>query len=212
MVLAGIAQLMAFSSCTYVLYRGLPNWVMSRVASVYQLVLQATIVGGTVIWGAAADKLGIRITLLITGIAIVAAGLMKVKVPSPVCREVDVSPAMHWPEPALVIEPELEHGPVLVQIEYKIDPTRQYEFALAMKDLGSIRRRDGAFFWGIFRHDTYPDVFIESFLIESWAATTLICLSISFVFLTNVYSHSFLAVGMLIKSQRSSERIVDSYV
>ena len=169
MVLAGIAQLMAFSSCTYVLYRGLPNWVMSRVASVYQLVLQATIVGGTVLWGAAADKLGIRITLLITGIAIVAAGLMKVKVPSPVCREVDVSPAMHWPEPALVIEPELEHGPVLVQIEYKIDPTRQYEFALAMKDLGSIRRRDGAFFWGIFKHDTYPDVFIESFLIESWA-------------------------------------------
>ena len=39
MVLAGIAQLMAFSSFTYVLYRALPNWVMSRVASVYQLVL-----------------------------------------------------------------------------------------------------------------------------------------------------------------------------
>jgi hypothetical protein len=47
MVLAGIAQLMAFSSFTYVLYRGLPNWVMFRVASVYQLVLQAAIVGGT---------------------------------------------------------------------------------------------------------------------------------------------------------------------
>jgi MFS family permease len=47
MVLAGIAQLMAFSSFSYVLYRTLPNWVMSRVASVYQLVLQASIVGGT---------------------------------------------------------------------------------------------------------------------------------------------------------------------
>ena len=40
---------------------------------------------------------------------------------------------------------------------------------LAMKDFGSIRKCDGAFFWGIFRHDTYQDVFIESFLIESWA-------------------------------------------
>jgi Transmembrane secretion effector len=49
MVLAGIAQLMAFSSFSYVLYRTLPNWVMSRVASVYQLVLQASIVGGTVL-------------------------------------------------------------------------------------------------------------------------------------------------------------------
>ena len=170
MILAGIAQLMAFSSFTYVLYRALPNWVMSRVASVYQLVLQATIVGGTVLWGATADKLGIRIALLITGIALVAGLITKLKFPLHAgVGEIDVSPSMHWPDPALVIEPELEHGPVLVQIEYKIDPTRQYEFALVMKDLGSIRKRDGAFFWGIFRHDTYHDVFIECFLIESWA-------------------------------------------
>jgi MFS family permease len=170
MVLAGIAQLMAFSSCTYVLYRGLPNWVMSRVASVYQLVLQATIVAGTVLWGATADRLGIRIALVITGIVLAAGLITKLKFPLQVGEgELDVSPSMHWPDPAFAIEPELEHGPVLVQIEYKIDPAHQYEFALAMKDLGSIRKRDGAFFWGIFRHDTYQDVFIESFLIESWA-------------------------------------------
>ena len=32
--------------------------------------------GGPVLWGATADKLGIRITLLITGIAIISAGLI----------------------------------------------------------------------------------------------------------------------------------------
>lgn len=57
---------------------------------------------------------------------------------------------------------------MLVQIEYKIDPAHQYEFALAAKDLGSISKRDG-FFLGVFRHDRHQDVFIESFLIESWA-------------------------------------------
>ena len=41
--IAGIAQLTAFSSCTYVLNHTLPNWVMSRVASVYQLVFQGAI-------------------------------------------------------------------------------------------------------------------------------------------------------------------------
>lgn len=80
---------------------------------------------------------------------------------------VDVSPSMHWPDPVRAIEPELEHGPVLVQIEYKIDPAHQYEFALAAKDLGSISKRDGVFL-GIFRHDRHQDVFIDSFLIESW--------------------------------------------
>jgi hypothetical protein len=27
----------------------------------------------------------------------------------------------------------------------------------------------GAFFWGFFRHDTHPDVYIEAFLVDSWA-------------------------------------------
>jgi hypothetical protein len=53
---------------------------------------------------------------------------------------------MHWADPALVIEPELEHGPVLVQIQYKIDAVHEHEFALAVRHLGSIRKRDVAFF------------------------------------------------------------------
>jgi predicted MFS family arabinose efflux permease len=170
MVIAGIAQLMAFSSFTFVLYRTLPNWVMSRVASVYQLVLQSAIVGGTVFWGAAADRLGIRIALLLTGMALAAGLITKTRFPLRAGKEdVDVSPSMHWPFPTLLVKPEFEQGPVLVQIEYKIDPKHQDEFAHAMKDLSVIRKRDGAFFWGLFRHDVYPDVYIEAFMIDSWA-------------------------------------------
>jgi MFS family permease len=170
MVIAGIAQLMAFSSFTFVLYRTLPNWVMSRVASVYQLVLQSAIVGGTVFWGAAADRLGIRIALLLTGMALAAGLITKTRFPLRAGKEdVDVSPSMHWPFPTLLVKPEFEQGPVLVQIEYKIDPKHQDEFAHAMKDLSIIRKRDGAFFWGLFRHDVYPDVYIEAFMIDSWA-------------------------------------------
>ena len=82
MVLAGIAQLMAFSSCTYVLYRTLPNRVMSRVASVYQLFFQGAIVAGTCPMGVTADRFGIRIALLITGMALVAGLIAKLRFPS----------------------------------------------------------------------------------------------------------------------------------
>jgi predicted MFS family arabinose efflux permease len=47
MIVAGIAQLLSYSSFSFVLYRSLPNWVMSRVASVYQLILQTAIVSGS---------------------------------------------------------------------------------------------------------------------------------------------------------------------
>jgi Transmembrane secretion effector len=93
MALAGIAQLMAFSSCTYVLYRTLPNWVTSRVASVHQLVFQGAIVAGTVLYGVTANRFGIRIALLITGMALVAGLIAKLRFPlRAVEEEVDVSP------------------------------------------------------------------------------------------------------------------------
>ena len=82
---------------------------------------------------------------------------------------VDVTPSMHYPAPLLPYEADLDQGPVLVQIEYKIDPSRQEDFAVAMNQLSIIRKRDGAFFWGLFRHDKYADVYIEAFLIDSWA-------------------------------------------
>jgi hypothetical protein len=146
MVLAGMAQLMAFSSITYVLYHALPNWVMSRMASIYQLALQAAIVGGTVLWCVAADMLGIRIALFLTGISLIAGLATKVRFPLKAGnKEIDVTPSMHWPNPELIVNPEFEHGPVLVQIEYKIDSNYKYDFSCAMKDLGTIRKRDDTF-------------------------------------------------------------------
>ena len=171
MVAAGISQLMAYSSLSFALYRMLPNWVMSRVSSVYQLVLQAAIVGGSVLWGAAADVMGIKIALIIAGTALALGLIAKLKFPLPTGNKVvDVTPSMHYPSPLLVQEPsDLDQGPVLVQVEYRIDPSRQKEFADAMEGVKTIRKRDGAFFWGLFRHDRYPDVYVEAFLVDSWA-------------------------------------------
>jgi hypothetical protein len=137
---------------------------------VYQLVLQAAIVGGSVLWGIVADKVGIENALLLAGIVLPIGLVAKIKLPiSAGIKMVDVTPSMHYPSPLLPYEPELDQGPVLVQIEYKIDPARQEDFGAAMNQLSIIRKRDGAFFWGLFRHDKYADVYIEAFLIDSWA-------------------------------------------
>jgi Transmembrane secretion effector len=37
-----------------------------------------------------------------------------------------------------------------------------------MQDLSTIRKRDGAFYWGLFRHDKKENVYVESFLVDSW--------------------------------------------
>ncbi len=49
----------------------------------------------------------------------------------------------------VVIELEPEEGPVLVTIEYCIDPNQAEEFMEAINALRVVRLRDGAIRWGI---------------------------------------------------------------
>ena len=46
---------------------------------------------------------------------------------------------------------------------------KETEFIEAMSDFERIRRRDGAMQWGIFYDTSAPGIYLESFLVESWA-------------------------------------------
>ena len=61
-----------------------------------------------------------------------------------------------------------EQGPVLVTVEYRIDPRRAADFASAMHELGRFRRRDGAVDWGLFEDVVEQGRFLETFVVESW--------------------------------------------
>jgi len=81
---------------------------------------------------------------------------------------VDLAPSMHWPAPLVSSEPEPERGPVMVTIEYLIEPARTAEFVTAMQDMRRMRQRDGAFFWELFQDAADSARFVECFMTESW--------------------------------------------
>jgi hypothetical protein len=65
-------------------------------------------------------------------------------------------------------ELEQDRGPVLVTVEYRIDPAQRRPFLAALDRLGHERRRDGAYRWGVFEDAADPARFVETFLVESW--------------------------------------------
>ena len=81
---------------------------------------------------------------------------------------VDLYPSMHWPMPRVAQEIELNQGPVLVKIEYQIDPNNHMAFLSAIEEVGRQRKRDGAYAWGVFENIGSEGSFVEAFLIESW--------------------------------------------
>src|SRR5258708_24892316 len=65
-------------------------------------------------------------------------------------------------------ETDPDRGPVLVTVEYSIDPVDAAEFIAAMREMRRIRRRDGAVRWGLFEDAAKPGRYLESFLVQSW--------------------------------------------
>jgi len=58
---------------------------------------------------------------------------------------------------------------VLVTLEYRVDHHRSEDFLEAIHEYGRVRRRDGAYRWGVYRDLENADRYVETFLIRSWA-------------------------------------------
>jgi quinol monooxygenase YgiN len=69
----------------------------------------------------------------------------------------------------VVAKPHPDDGPVLITIEYRINPDHAQEFADAMQAVRQERLRDGAFRAGLFRDPSEPGRYLETFVVESWA-------------------------------------------
>jgi hypothetical protein len=80
----------------------------------------------------------------------------------------DLRPSLHWPEPTVARPLQPDEGPVLVTVEYHIDPGRADEFVQAMEAMRLARRRDGAMRWGLFNDTADPRRYVETFLVASW--------------------------------------------
>jgi Transmembrane secretion effector len=80
----------------------------------------------------------------------------------------DLTPSMHWPAPIVTHEVEEDRGPVLVTVEYRIDPKDREPFLAALAKLAYERRRDGAYAWGVFEDAAEEGRMLETFLVDSW--------------------------------------------
>jgi hypothetical protein len=62
----------------------------------------------------------------------------------------------------------LDAGPVLVTLEYHVEPGQRDAFVDAMDAVAHERRRDGAYAWGLYEDAAKPHHLVETFLVDSW--------------------------------------------
>lgn len=165
--LAWLALLSSFNTAVQVL---VPSWVRGRAVAVYLLVFALGSTLGSAGWGWLAGRTSTGAALL--GSAVAMAGTL-VLIPLfrlPRGRPEGLGPSLHWPAPLLAGEPADEAGPVLIEVEYRIDPATAAEFSAALAELARARRRTGAYAWRVGRDLEDPSRRVEHFLVASWTA------------------------------------------
>jgi MFS family permease len=169
LVIGGIAWLVLISTYNTAILSIVPSWVRGRVMSVFMLVFFGPFAIGSALWGFLGSWLGITATLATTSVFTGFGLLATLRMPFSESHGIDLTPSEHWPQFTGEVEPALHEGPILIVAEYTIDPDHIEEFLKSVWALRTIRRRDGAFRWNLFKQTGDPHRFIESFLVESWA-------------------------------------------
>jgi predicted MFS family arabinose efflux permease len=168
MALAGMAWISTANTLTVSAQAGLPGWVRARGMAVYQMGLMGGSAAGAALWGQVAEHVGVPASLVGS---VVFGGLTLLylrRQPMGDARSQDQAPAKAAMAPAPAIDIDPDEGPVMVTVEYLIDPARASDFAQVMQDTRRARLRQGALSWGLFRDSERPGRYVEYFLDESW--------------------------------------------
>jgi len=170
MVVGGACWLCILANLHFVVQSAAPPWVQARAMSIYLLCFFAAASTGSGVWGLVAQHLGLRETLRIASGVLVVTSLSGLIAPLTSSEAHNLEPSKAWPHPDITLEPPLDHGPVLVTVEYQIDPQDAADFREAAEKLRSFRYQNGVLQWWIFVDIADPTKYREVYLEENWGA------------------------------------------
>lgn len=171
LAVAGAAWMTAMPIFNVAVQSTAADWARARALAVYIIAFQGLMAIGGAVWGTVATHLGVPAALLSAATVLVLGGaVMYRQLPLVRWERVDVRPSDHWREPVVTHDQGIhdDAGPVAVTVEYHVREHQASDFAVVMRDVARLRRRDGAFAWTLYRDTADPERYIEMFMSETW--------------------------------------------
>jgi MFS family permease len=169
MMLAGSAWLAVVNTLTVSSQLALPDWVRARGMSLYMMTMMAATSVSAAVWGQVASLIDVPWTFVAAAATGIALWLLSGPLHATPAEQHDLTPARILKEPVPAFPVEHQMGPVMVTVDYQIDPARAAEFASVMRESRANRLQMGALSWGLFHDTSKPGHYIEYYLDESWA-------------------------------------------
>ncbi len=167
-LIAGASWIAVLSTLNVSAQVALPDWVRGRGLAMFVTVFYGAMAIGSAIWGQLASVAGLPVAHVTAAAGALMAIPLTWRWKLQTGAELDLSPSMDCSTPIMTRDIGQDRGPVLVIVEYDIEPEYRDPFLNALRKLARERLRDGAHDWGVFEDPAHPGRFVETFQTDSW--------------------------------------------
>jgi MFS family permease len=145
-----------------------PRWVTARALSLYSSALTGGVAIGSWIWGAVAANTDVSLAFVISGISVAATLILAWLMPLPKSEDEFTESVELGGEVQVALALTMRSGPIVVEVEYDVDPDQARDFYSALMKLEKVRKRIGAFDWSISRDIANPAIWTERYMCPTW--------------------------------------------
>ena len=145
-----------------------PRWVSGRALAAYQAAISGGIALGSWVWGGTASAIGVKGSLLVSGATLVASSLLGFWMRMPVVSGPNQQALDALADPEVRLPLTARSGPIVVEIEYRVDTAKARLFYAVMQHVQLSRQRNGAYGWSFARDIADPELWTERFHCPTW--------------------------------------------
>jgi len=166
--LVGAGNILTIAMLNVTVQLSAPRWVTARALSLFSSAITAGIGIGAWAWGQVANSHGIAFAMIASGLAVSTTALLGLVLRLEADHETDNDTVQIGAEPEVAMDLSLRSGPVVVEVEYDVDPERARDFYAVMMKMQSVRKRIGGFDWSIARDIANPAMWTERYHCPTW--------------------------------------------
>jgi MFS family permease len=168
LLVAGAANILNIALFNISVQLAAPRWVTARALSLFTSALTGGIAAGAILWGVVAGEWSVQVAVVGSGVALCLTPLLAFVLPLPASSAAGVEPMPLANEPEVAMALTMRSGPVVIEVDYRVDPDLARPFYDAMLKVQRVRMRNGAFNWSLARDIADPALWTERYQCPTW--------------------------------------------
>ncbi len=145
-----------------------PRWVSGRAIASFQTAIAAGVALGSWMWGHIAEGHGVAAALFISGGVMIASAAVGLWLRLPAVDAARKSEGERMDDPEVRLALTARSGPIVVEIEYRVDLAAARQFHGVMQAVQLSRQRNGAYGWSLARDVAEPELWTERYHCPTW--------------------------------------------